>query len=142
MSEKVLLVDDEKDFLEVMSERLVSRGFEVDTSTSAEAAIQRIRDELYDAVIMDLRMPGTDGLEALKLIKEKKPEMQIILLTGHATIQKGVEAIKLGASDFMEKPADIEEITKKIKKAKEQKMLILDKMNQDRVIDAINKYGI
>jgi len=142
MSGKVLLVDDEKDFLEIMSERLISRGFEVDTSTSADLAIQRINKELYDAVIMDLRMPGMDGLEALKLIKEKRPEMQIILLTGHATIQKGVEAIKLGAADFMEKPADIEEITEKIKKAKEQKMLLVDKINQDRVIDAISRYGI
>ncbi|MBW1615972.1 MAG: response regulator [Deltaproteobacteria bacterium] len=142
MSERVLLVDDEKDFLEIMSERLISRGFEVDTSTSADNAIECINKELYDAVIMDLRMPGMDGLEALKLIKEKKPEIQIILLTGQATIQKGVEAIKLGAADFMEKPADIEEITEKIKKAKEQKMLIVDKMNQERVIEAINRYGI
>ncbi len=142
MPEKVLLVDDEKDFLEVMSDRLVSRGFEVDTSTSGDEAIQLIDKESYDAVIMDVRMPGMDGLEALKVIKEKKPEIQIILVTGYATVGKGVEAIKMGASDFIEKPADIEIITEKIRKAKNQKMLILDKIDHDRVVNAIGKYGI
>ncbi len=141
MSEKVLLVDDEEDFLEIMSERLTSRGIEVTTMTSAADAIEQINRDFYDAVILDLEMPGMNGIEALKELKEKRPELQIILLTGHATVEKGVEAIKLGAMDFLEKPADMEAISEKIKKAKQKKMLIVDKRDKDKVMDMIRRYG-
>ncbi len=142
MAEKVLLVDDEIEFLEVMSERLESRGMQVSTSTSADKALDRIRNELFDAVILDLKMPGIDGLEALKQIKEDRPELQVILLTGHATVEKGVEAIKLGAMDLIEKPADLKALEEKIKKAKQQKMLIVDKMNQEKIMDILRRYGV
>ena len=82
MSEKVLLVDDEEDFLEVMKERLTSRGVNVITTSSALGAIERIENELFDAVILDLQMPGMDGLDVLKRMKERRPELQVILLTG------------------------------------------------------------
>jgi DNA-binding NtrC family response regulator len=141
MSEKVLLVDDELDFLEIMGERLVARGIEVSTSSSAEEALKRIETDMFDAVILDLQMPGMNGLEALRQIKERRPEIQVILLTGHATVEKGVEAIKLGAMDFVEKPADLEVLEEKITKAHKKKMLIVEKDSQDRVIDALKKYG-
>lgn len=141
MSEKVLLVDDEVDFLEVMEERLVARGIEVSTSSTAEEALERIDRDLFDAVILDLQMPGMDGLEALKRIKERRPEIQVILLTGHATVEKGVEAIKLGAMDFVEKPADLEALSEKIIKAHKKKMLIVEKDSRDRVVNALKKYG-
>lgn len=142
MAEKVLLVDDEKEFLEVMSERLESRGMKVSTSTSADEALDRIRNELFDAVILDLKMPGIDGIEALKQIKGDRPEVQVILLTGHATVETGVEAIKHGAMDLIEKPADLTALGEKIKKAKQQKMLIVDKMNQDKIMDMLRRYGV
>lgn len=142
MSEKILLVDDEVDFLEIMEERLTARGIEVSTSSSAEDALARIENDLFDAVILDLQMPGMNGLEALKRIKERRPEIQVILLTGHATVEKGVEAIKLGAMDFVEKPADLEVLGEKIAKAHKKKMLIVEKDSRDRVIDALKRYGI
>ncbi|MEJ2587641.1 MAG: response regulator [Deltaproteobacteria bacterium] len=142
MAEKIMLVDDETEFLEVMSERLTSRGIDVATSTSAEKAIERLGKEQFDAVILDLQMPGMDGLEALKHMKEKRPELQVILLTGHATVEKGVEAIKLGAMDLIEKPADLEALKEKIKKAKEKKMLIVEKENQEKIMDALKRYGV
>ena len=142
MGEKIMLVDDEAEFLEVMSERLASRGIDVTTSTSAESAIERLGKEQFDAVILDLQMPGMDGLEALKHMKDKRPELQVILLTGHATVEKGVEAIKLGAMDLIEKPADLESLKEKIKKAKEKKMLIVEKENQDKIMDALKRYGV
>ena len=117
MTEKVLLVDDEEDCLEVLSERMKSRGIEVSTANSATEAIRIAEKESFDAIIVDLMMPEMDGLEALKLIKEKKPESQVILLTGHATVDKGIEAMKLGAMDFLEKPAYLSQLTEKIKKA-------------------------
>ncbi|MEJ2640051.1 MAG: response regulator [Desulfosarcinaceae bacterium] len=118
MSESVLLVDDEPDFLEVMAERIEARGIAVATATSAEEALERIAKERFDAVVMDFVMPGMDGIETLRRLKEDQPELQIILLTGYATLEKCIEAMKLGAMDFMEKPVDIEELTAKIKAAK------------------------
>jgi len=142
MEEKVLLVDDEKKFLEVMSERLTTRGVTVTTATSAAEALEQIEANLFDAVILDLKMPGMDGIEALKRMKAKRPELQIILLTGHATVEKGVEAIKLGAMDFVEKPADLESLSEKIKQAKQKKMLIVDEANRETVQGVLKRWGM
>ena len=122
MSEKVLLVDDEQDLLDAMAERMRVRGMEVSTTTSAWDALQKTEEGLYDAIVIDLMMPEMDGLEVLKAIKEKKPDMQVILLTGLATVEKSQEAIKLGAMDLMEKPPDLIALTEKIRKAKTRKM--------------------
>jgi DNA-binding NtrC family response regulator len=73
-------------------------------------------EQTFDAIVLDLMMPEMDGIEVLKNIKAKHPEMQVILLTGHGTVEKGVEAMRLGAMDFIEKPADLETLTEKIKK--------------------------
>jgi DNA-binding NtrC family response regulator len=141
MSEKVLLVDDEEDFLEIMSERMTARDMEVTTCTSAREAIDKINEENFDAIILDFMMPGMDGFQALKEIKSKRPELQIILLTGHATVEKGVEAMKMGATDFLEKPADIEALEKKIKDASARRMLLVEKQTEERVKDVIRRMG-
>ncbi len=141
MSEKVLLVDDEKEFLEVMSERMSARGMEVTTAGSAEKALSILEKKSFDAIIMDFQMPEMDGMEALKAIKDKNPELQIILLTGYATVEKTVEAMKVGATDFLEKPADIEALSNKIKKAKAEKMLIVEKQAEDKIKDILQRYG-
>ena len=141
MSEKVLLVDDEKEFLEIMSERMEARGMIVTTAETAAQALSIIEKESFDAIVMDFQMPGMDGMEALKLIKDKKPELQIILLTGYATVEKTVEAMKVGATDFLEKPADIEALTEKIKKAKAEKMLIVEKQTEEKIKDILQRYG-
>ncbi len=141
MTEKVLLVDDEEDFLEIMSERMEARGMAVTTCTSAEEAVEIIKTETFDAIILDFMMPGMDGFQALKEIKTKRPESQIILLTGHATVEKGVEAMKMGATDFLEKPADIEALEKKIKDASARRMLIVEKETEDRIKEVIRRAG-
>ncbi|MFZ0133338.1 MAG: response regulator [Desulfobacterales bacterium] len=133
MAEKVLLVDDEKDFLEVMAERMSARGMEVSTASSAAEAIRLAEKHSYDAIIVDLMMPEMDGLEALKLLKKEKPETQVILLTGHASLEKGIEAMKLGAVDFLEKPADMSELTEKIKKAHARKMIVVEKQIEEKM---------
>ena len=86
-------------------------------------------------------MPGIDGMQALKDIKARRPEAQIILLTGHATVEKGVEAMKLGATDFLEKPADIEVLEMKIKDASTRRMLIVEKQTEERVKDRLRRFG-
>jgi len=141
MSEKVLLVDDEKEFLEIMSERMKSRGMEVTTAASADKVLSLIEKESFDAIVMDFQMPGMDGMEALKAIKDKKPELQIILLTGYATVEKTVEAMKIGATDFLEKPADLEALSEKIKRAKTEKMLIVEKQTEKKIKDILQRYG-
>ena len=121
MSAKVLIVDDEKDFLDIMAERMGARGMEVSTATSAENALKMVLKEPYDAVIMDLMMPEMDGFKALKLFKESRPDVPIILLTANVPEEKCIEAIKLGAMDVIEKPADLNLLTQKIKDAKARK---------------------
>ncbi len=141
MSEKVLLVDDEVDFLDTLSERMRNRGMEVATSSSGVEALQKVDKEAYDVIILDLMMPGVDGLEALKILRAKRPELQVILLTGHATVEKGIEAMKLGAIDFLEKPADLNQLTEKIKKAQAKKMLIVEKQNEDKIKKILEEKG-
>ncbi len=131
----VLLIDDEEQFLKVLEERLETRGLKVNTATSGEDALALVDDRNFDAIILDLAMPGIDGIETLRLLKEKNPDLEIIMLTGHATVQKGIEAMKLGAEDFLEKPVDLSVLLKRISEAKNKRILILEKKSQE----AINK---
>ncbi len=141
MPEKVLLVDDEADFLEVLSERMRSRDMDVSTSMSAMDALKMIEDESFDVVILDFQMPDMDGLEALKLFKEKRPDLQVILLTGHATVDRGIEAMKIGAVDFVEKPADFKKLSEKITKARAKKMILVEKKTEEKIKDILLKKG-
>jgi DNA-binding NtrC family response regulator len=141
MTEKILLVDDEKEFLEVMAERLTARGMNVSTADSALEALRKVETETFDAIILDLQMPAMDGIETLKALKQKRPELQIILLTGHATVRKGIEAMKLGAMDFVEKPADLAALEDKIKLAQAQRMVIVEKQVEEKLKKIINVKG-
>jgi len=133
MSEKILLVDDEKEFIDTLAERMSTRGMDVETTTSPKAALELVEKENFDAVVLDLQMPEMDGLEALKILKEKKPDIQVILLTGHATVEKGIEAMKLGALDLVEKPADLSVLMKKIQKAQVKKMILVEKKSEEKI---------
>jgi len=141
MSEKVLLVDDEPEFLATLSERMTARGMEITTAASAQEALDQVDKGNFDAIILDLMMPGMDGIETMKAIKGSHPEIQVILLTGHASLEKGIEAMKLGAMDFIEKPADIDSLTKKIKKAQAQKMIFVEKRIEEKIKQIINAKG-
>ena len=133
MSEKILLIDDEVDFLSAMAERMEARDMKVSTASSAKDGLEKAMTGSFDAVILDLRMPEMDGIETLKKLKEKNPDLEVILLTGHATIKDGIEAMKLGALDLLEKPADINALTEKIKTAQAKKMLIVEKKNEEMI---------
>jgi DNA-binding NtrC family response regulator len=133
MSAKVLLVDDEEEFLDILGERMKIRGMEVQTSSSALAALDLLDEESFDVIILDLMMPEMDGLEALKRIKKNRPQLQVILLTGHGSIEKGVEAMRLGAMDFVEKPADLETLSAKIEKARARKMILVERKVEEEI---------
>lgn len=122
---KVLLVDDEADFLSTLAERLESRGLKVNTAASGEDAITKVDGQSYDVIVLDLAMPGIDGLETLKRIKAKQPEAEIIMLSGQGSIKTSIEAMKRGAEDFLQKPVNIGDLMQKIGEAKDKRMLVL-----------------
>lgn len=138
---RVLVVDDEQEFLENVSQRLSNRGLLVDTALDGEQALGKIAGNIYDAIVMDLMMPGIDGLETLKRAMKKKTGLQIILLTGQPSVKIGVEAMRLGALDFMEKPADLDLLETKIRDGKVRRLKLDQEARQEAVIEALKKYG-
>ena len=101
-----LLVDDEQAFIEVMADRLRQRGYEVECVFSGRAALDRLeKGGIIDVVVLDVQMPGLDGIQTVKQIKERHPLIEVIILTGHATVETAVEAVKHGAMDYLENPA-------------------------------------
>ncbi len=141
MSEKVLIIDDEQEFTQALAERMTNRGMTVSTSSSAIEGLQSVEEHSFDVVVLDLQMPEMDGIETLKILKKKNPELQVILLTGHATVEKGIEAMKLGAMDLLEKPADMTTLTEKIKKAQAKKMILVEKKTEERIRDIMETRG-
>jgi DNA-binding NtrC family response regulator len=141
MTDKVLLVDDEKDFLDALAERMRTRDIDVTKSTSAKDALKKVETGSYDAVVLDLLMPEMDGLEALKILLAKDPKLQVILLTGHATVQKGVEAMKLGAMELLEKPTNFETLMDKIKQARARRMLLVSQESEEHIKKILSDKG-
>jgi DNA-binding NtrC family response regulator len=138
---KVLLVDDEVDFLETLAERLKARGLKVSTATSGEDAVNSADEEGYDLIILDLSMPGIDGLETLKRIKTRQPDAEIIILTGQSSIRTSIEAMKLGAEDFLQKPVNISELMEKISEAKDKRMLVLQSKSVKEIEKILHTKG-
>jgi len=133
MSEKVLMVDDDKAFLNILSERMRNRGMEVTTTASPVEALAIVETQSFDAIILDLMMPEMGGIEAFQRIKEKNPELQVIFLTGNPSVSTGVDAMKLGAMDFIPKPVDLNELTEKIKQAKVSRAILVEKQAQAKL---------
>jgi DNA-binding NtrC family response regulator len=119
---RVLVVDDDEQFLDVVSRRLKGRGLRVATVTSGEEALSAIEGKVFDMVVLDLMMPGLSGIETLRYLKEKQPDLQVIMLTGRGDIEVGIEAMKLGAEDLIEKPVDLQVLLERIREAKNKKM--------------------
>lgn len=113
----VLLVDDAKDFVEYMRKRLAARGMAVLTAFSGQDAIDIVKKESLDIVALDVLMPGMDGIETLQEIKKTKPELQVIMLTGHGTVELAAEGMKLGAVDYLLKPCDLDTLLNSINDA-------------------------
>jgi len=114
---RVLLVDDEEEFVSALSERLMLRGIEVESALNGEEALARLVEKEFEVVILDVMMPGLGGLEVLRQIKSTHPDTQVILLTGHGSTREGIEGMRLGAFDYLIKPVDIEEMLEKMKEA-------------------------
>jgi len=121
MKTRVLLVDDEKEFVEALSERLSLRDYDVTTSLSGDDAVEKVKNHLFDVIILDVLMPGMSGIETLREIKKIKPLIEVIMLTGNATVETAIEGLKLGALDFLLKPCETDDLVAKIDRAYEKK---------------------
>ena len=117
MIARILIVDDEEKFADYLHKRLSNRDYEVAVALSGEEALEKIKNAKFDVVILDVLMPGMDGIETLRSIKKIKPLTEVIMLTGHASVESGVEGMKLGAYDYLMKPCDIDELVSKLNKA-------------------------
>jgi len=118
---KILLVDDETVFTQNMAKLLTSRGYVVTAVNSGDAAIQALEEKDFDVVVLDLKMPGMDGITTLKEIKKLGLFTETLILTGHGSIDTALEAIKIGAYDYLTKPCEIDELVGKIEGAWERK---------------------
>jgi DNA-binding NtrC family response regulator len=138
---RLLLIDDEKDFTEALGKRLKLRNMQVDTASSGKEALKLAETHEYDVALLDLSMPGWDGLDTMKHLKSASPDLQVILLTGCATVRNGVDAMKLGAVDVLEKPADFNELLFKIEEAgKVKDKLVVEQLDKS-IEDITRKHG-
>ena len=119
---KVLIVDDELDFLETIVKRLRARNIEVSGVESGYLALEALDSRNPDVIILDVKMPGMDGIETLKEIKKKKPLTEVIMLTGHASVESGIQGMQLGAFDYLMKPIALDELLEKVRQAYERKL--------------------
>ena len=127
---RVLLVDDERDFLEVLIRRLGKRNVKVEGVSSGEEALQYLQAKPIDVAVLDVRMPGMDGITVLREIKKLNPLIEVIMLTGHASLEVALEGMRSGAFDYLMKPADIDELSYKIQDAHRAKTIQEEKITR------------
>jgi two-component system, OmpR family, response regulator len=120
---KVLVVDDEADFLETIVMRLQRRKIDAYGVDGGKKALELVENERFDVVVLDVLMPGMDGIETLKLLKKKDPFIEVIILTGHGSVESGLQGMQFGAFDYIMKPADLDELLEKIQQAYERKRI-------------------
>ncbi len=128
----LLLVDDEEQFLSTTKMLLERRGVNATTCSNGFDALEILNERRVDVVVLDIKMPGIDGMDVLSKIKRLHPEVEVILLTGHASVETAVEGLKLGAFDYLTKPANVEEIMQKAEEAHEKKRAREDKIRKEK----------
>lgn len=129
---KILLVDDEREFVQTLSERLLIRNMESTVVYDGESALDLINEDEPDVMILDLKMPGVDGIEVFRRVKQTKPEIEVIILTGHGGEEDRKLCMKLGAFEYLRKPVNIELLSETLKKAK-QKMTKNQQQRKDNI---------
>ena len=127
---KILVVDDEKNIRLSLSQALEPLGLPVETAVNGEEALGKLEDQDVHLIILDIRMPGMDGIEVLRRISEARPDIRVIMVTAYGTVERAVEAIKLGAVDFIQKPFSPEKI-----RDLTRRVLARDQLNEDKAAD-------
>ena len=120
---RLLIVDDEARFVETLAKRITARGYYVEGARSGREALEILKTRPFDVVVLDVRMPGMDGLETLREIAKVQPGVKVVLLSGSASINAAVEGMRLGATDYLLKPAELEELLATVEDAFEKKCL-------------------
>ncbi len=138
MRPRILIVDDEEDFVNALAERLTIREYNVSTSLTGQDALEKVKEHKYDIVILDVKMPGTNGIDVLKEIKGIKPLTEVIMLTGNATVETAIEGMKLGAYDYLMKPCETDDLTEKINSAYRKKTEHEDRIREARIKEIIS----
>jgi two-component system, OmpR family, response regulator CpxR len=141
MKIKVLLVDDEQQFVETLAQRLEARGFVVDTALDGDRCLTILKDKDMDLIVLDVLMPGKSGIDTLKEIKKLRPLTEVIMLTGHATVETAIDGMKLGAFDYLMKPTEINDLVAKITKAHARKAEHEDRIMQAKIKGIAQKSG-
>ena len=126
---KVLIVDDETDYLETLVKRMRKRSVDIIGVQSGEAALEWLAHNLVDVVVLDVKMPGMDGIQVLKEIKKCYTLIEVIMLTGHANVEVAIEGMELGAFDYLMKPMDIDGLLYKIQDAYKKKVIQQEKID-------------
>ncbi len=119
---KLLIVDDESRFLEAIATRLRKRGFDVKTATNGHDAIALAREEKFDIALLDLKMPGMDGKELLRVLKQEHEFLEAVILTGHGSLESAVELTKLGAFGYLPKPYELDKLLETLRQAYETRL--------------------
>mgnify|MGYP001114272728 FL=1 len=140
-ADRVLLVDDEVSFLDALAERLRMRGLEVVCAKSGREALTEVESQLFDAVVLDLAMPGLDGLETLRRLRQLQPELQVMILSGRATVQTAVEATRLGATDIFEKPTEVDTLVQRIRSARAARLAREAETTQQHIDEIMRSKG-
>jgi DNA-binding NtrC family response regulator len=130
---KLLIVDDEERFLQTLSKRLGMRDFDVTPVTRGEQAVQAAREQEFDLALVDLKMPGMDGDEVLRILKQEHPLMEVIILTGHGSIESAVEATQAGSFRYLQKPAETDELHRVLKEAYQQRVQRKHELSDERL---------
>ena len=138
---KIMLVDDEERFLSTTKTLLARHGYEAFTATSGEEALALMKERLFDVVLLDVKMPGMDGIETLKEMKKMQPLAEVILLTGHASVETSIDGMKLGAFDYLLKPVKLEDLLVKLADAFEKKNSHEEKIRTARIRELIGFPG-
>ena len=138
----VMLVDDEAPFVETMTKRLKKRELDVIAAFSGQEALEILnKNQNVDIVILDVKMPGMDGIETLKQIRARFPMVEVIMLTAHATVESAIEGMKLGAFDYLMKPCDMGQLMGKVNEAVRKKRGHEEKIREAHVKEILTKRG-
>ncbi len=130
INKPILIVDDEKNIRLTLSQALETLGAEIDTAANGDEALTKLKEKEFGLILLDIRMPGMDGMEVLRRVRDIRPDIRIIMITAYGTIESAVEAMKLGAVDFLQKPFDPEEIRELVSRVMDR-----DKLDERKVVD-------
>jgi DNA-binding response OmpR family regulator len=130
ISKPILIVDDEKNIRLTLSQALETLGTQIDAAANGEEALAKLREKEFGLILLDIRMPGMDGIEVLRRVREIRPDIRVIMITAYGTVESAVEAMKLGAVDFLQKPFDPEEIRELVSRVMDR-----NKLDEHKLVD-------